>query len=240
VHLTGRDLPHGVGRSSCRTPDPHPTHYGSLTSGGADGRGAAEEREAVEGMVGLVAGSAWAAGVNLYAVVALLGIYGRLGFGDVPEVFTRTDVIAVALVLFAVEFVVDKVPLLDSLWDLVHTAIRPLGAVGIALLLTGDAATWEQAGGAVAAGLLATASHAAKATARAAINTSPEPLTNVGVSLGEDGLVAVVVWLAVTNPLVALVTVAVLLVGGAALTFALLATARRGWRRWRGRRHTPA
>jgi hypothetical protein len=191
----------------------------------------------VEGVVGLVAGSAWAAGVNLYAVVALLGILGRVGVGEVPEVFTRTEVIAVALVLFAVEFVVDKVPYLDSLWDLVHTAIRPLGAVGIALLLTGDAAVWQQATGAVGAAALAAASHAAKATARAAINTSPEPVTNVGVSLGEDGLVAVVVWLAVTNPVVALVAVAVLLVGGAALTFALFATARRGWRRWRERRH---
>jgi hypothetical protein len=193
----------------------------------------------VEGMVGLVAGSAWAAGVNLYAVVALLGLLGRTGAGDVPEVFTRTDVIAVALVLFAVEFVVDKIPYLDSLWDLVHTAIRPLGAVGIALLLTGDAEAWQQATGAIGAAGLATASHAAKATARAAINTSPEPVTNASVSLGEDGLVAVVVWLAVTNPVVALVAVAVLLVGGAALTVALLATARRGWRRWRERRRAP-
>jgi hypothetical protein len=194
----------------------------------------------VEGIVGLVAGSAWAAGVNLYAVVALLGILGRIGAGEVPEVFTRTDVIAVALVLFAVEFVVDKIPYLDSLWDLVHTAIRPLGAMGIALLLTGDAEAWQQATGAIGAAGLAAASHAAKATARAAINTSPEPVTNAGVSLGEDGLVAVVVWLAVTNPVIALVAVAVLLVGGAVLTVALLATARRGWRRWRERRHVPS
>jgi hypothetical protein len=190
----------------------------------------------VEGMVGLVAGTAWAAGVNLYAVVALLGVLGRLGVGEVPEVFTRTEVMAVALVLFAVEFVVDKVPYLDSLWDLVHTAIRPLGAVGIALLLTGDAEAWQQATGAVGAAGLAAASPAPKATARDSIHTSPEPVTNAGVSLGEDGLVAVVVWLAVTNPVAALVTVAVLLVGGAALTVVLLATARRGWRRWRERR----
>jgi hypothetical protein len=197
----------------------------------------AEEGEvAVEGMVGLVAGSAWAAGINLYAVVALLGIYGRIGAGDVPEVFTRTDVIVVALLLFAVEFVVDKIPYLDSLWDLVHTAIRPLGALGIALLLTGDAEAWQQASSAVGAAGVAAASHAAKATARAAINVSPEPVTNAGVSLGEDGLVALVVWLAVTNPLLALVTVGVLLVAGAALTIVLLATARRGWQRWRERR----
>jgi hypothetical protein len=194
----------------------------------------------MEGMVGLVAGTAWAAGVNLYAVVALLGIYGRVGAGDVPEVFTRTDVMAVALALFAVEFVVDKVPYLDSLWDAVHTAIRPLGALGIALLLTGDAEAWQQATGAVGAAALASASHAAKATARAAINTSPEPLTNAGVSLGEDGLVAVVVWLAVTNPLAALVTVVVLLVAGTVVMVTLFAAARRGWRTWRERRRSPA
>jgi hypothetical protein len=194
----------------------------------------------VEGTVGLVAGSAWAAGVNLYAVVALLGIYGRSGAGDVPEVFTRTDVIVVALVLFACEFVVDKIPYLDSLWDLVHTAIRPLGALGIALLLTGDAETWQQVTSGLAAGGVATASHAAKATVRAAINSSPEPFTNAGVSLGEDGLVAVVVWLAVTNPAIALAVVLVLLVVGTALIVWLFRAARQGWRRMRQRRRTPA
>jgi hypothetical protein len=194
----------------------------------------------VEGTVGLVAGSAWAAGVNLYAVVALLGIYGRTGAGDVPEVFTRTDVIVVALVLFAFEFVVDKVPYLDSLWDVVHTAIRPLGALGIALLLTGDAEAWQQVTSGLAAGGVATASHAAKATVRAAINSSPEPFTNAGVSLGEDGLVAVVVWLAVTNPAIALAVVLVLLVVGTVLIVWLFRAARQGWRRMRQRRRTSA
>jgi hypothetical protein len=194
----------------------------------------------VEGTVGLVAGSAWAAGVNLYAVVALLGIYGRTGTGDVPEVFTRTDVIVVALVLFALEFVVDKIPYLDSLWDLVHTAIRPLGALGIALLLTGDADAWQQVTSGVAAGGVATASHAAKATVRAAINSSPEPFTNAGVSLGEDGLVAVVVWLAVTNPALALAVVIVLLLVGTVLIVWLFRAARRGWRRMRERRRPGA
>jgi hypothetical protein len=190
----------------------------------------------VEGLVGLVAGSAWAAGINVYAVVALLGIYGRTGIGDVPEVFTRTDVIAVALVLFALEFVVDKVPYLDSLWDVVHTAIRPLGAFGIALLLTGDAETWQQATSGIVAGGVATASHAAKATVRAAVNSSPEPLTNAGVSLGEDGLVAVVVWLALTNPALALAVVVGLLIVGSVLMIVLFRAARRGWRRMRDRR----
>jgi hypothetical protein len=199
----------------------------------------AEERD-VEGMVGLVAGSAWAAGINLYAVVALLGIYGRTGVGEVPDVFTRTDVIAVAVALFAVEFVVDKIPYLDSLWDLVHSVVRPLGALGVALLLTGEAETWQQLTSGVAAGGVASASHLAKATARAAINTSPEPASNVGVSLGEDGLVAGVVWLAVTNPAVALAAVILLLVAGAVLTVTMFNVARRGWRRMRERRRSGA
>jgi hypothetical protein len=181
-------------------------------------------------MVGLVAGTAWAAGVNLYAVVALLGIYGRLGFGDVPEVFTRTDVIAVALVLFAVEFVVDKVPLLDSLWDLVHTAIRPLGAVGIALLLTGDA----EARGSRPAVRSPPGARDGQPRREGDDPGGHQHLPGAGhqrgVSLGEDGLVAVVVWLAVTNPLVALVLVVGAAVGGTALTVALFATARRTWR----------
>jgi hypothetical protein len=191
-------------------------------------------------MVGLVAGSAWAAGINLYAVVALLGIHGRTGAGAVPEVFTRPEVIAVALVLFGLEFVVDKVPFLDSLWDLIHTVIRPLGALGIALLLTGDAETWQQVTSGLAAGGVSTASHLAKATARAAINSSPEPVTNIGVSLGEDGLVAAVMWLAVTNPWLALIVVVVLLIAGTALTIALYSVARRGWRRVRERRRGDA
>ena len=192
------------------------------------------------GVVGLVAGAGWAAGVNLYAVVALLGIYGRMGLGEVPDALMRTDTIAIAAVLFAFEFVADKVPFIDSLWDLGHTVLRPLGATVLGLVLTGDAETWQQATAAMSSGGLATASHVAKATARLAINTSPEPASNVVVSLGEDGLVAAVVWFAVTNPLLAVVLVLVLLAGGTVLTIALIGAARRGFRAWRERRREAA
>ena len=144
-------------------------------------------------LIGLVAGSGWASGVNLYAVVALLGIYGRLAPGPVPEPLLRTDVIVIALVLFALEFVADKIPYLDSVWDAIHTVIRPLGAVVLGALLSGDAETWQQAVAALGSGGLASAAHLAKATSRAAINSSPEPASNVLVSLFEDGLVAAVV-----------------------------------------------
>jgi hypothetical protein len=187
-------------------------------------------------LVGLVAGSGWASGVNIYAVVALLGILGRSGFESVPEALMRTDVIVIATGMFALEFVADKIPLFDSLWDTVHTIIRPLGAVAIGALLTGDAETWQQAAAAVGSGGLASASHLTKATTRLAVNTSPEPVSNIGVSLVEDGLVAGVVWLAVTNPVLALGLVVVLLIGGAVLTVTLVGVARRGLRARRQRR----
>ena len=79
----------------------------------------------MDGLVGLVAGVGWASGINLYLVVTLLGLGGRLGLADVPDVLTRTDVIVIAAILFGVEFLADKVPYLDTLWDIGHTAIRP-------------------------------------------------------------------------------------------------------------------
>ena len=187
-------------------------------------------------VMGLVAGSGWASGVNLYAAVALLGILGRSGFGAVPDALTRTDVIAIALGMFALEFVADKIPYLDSLWDAVHTVIRPMGAVALGALLSGEAETWQQVAAALGSGGLASASHIAKATTRLAVNTSPEPATNIGVSLVEDGLVAAVIWFAVTNPWIALGLVVVLLVAGAVLTVTLVGVARRTLRARRERR----
>jgi hypothetical protein len=187
-------------------------------------------------LIGLVAGSGWASGVNLYAAVALLGILGRSGLGTVPDALMRTDVIAIATGMFLLEFVADKIPFFDSLWDAVHTIIRPLGAVVVGALLAGDAETWQQAAAALGSGGLASASHLTKATTRLAVNTSPEPASNIGISLLEDGLVAGVIWLALTNPLLALGLVVVLLVGGAVLIVALIGLARRGLRA-RRRRH---
>jgi hypothetical protein len=185
----------------------------------------------------LVAGSGWAAGLHLYGAVLVLGLLGRLGGVEaVPAVLTRTDVLVLVAVLVLVEEIADKVPWLDSFWDLLHTVVRPAGAAALALLLTGEAETAQQALAALGSSGLALSAHTAKATTRLAVNASPEPVSNVGVSLLEDGLVVTVLWLAVTNPVLALVTVAVLVVAGTALTVVLLRAARRGLRAWRARR----
>jgi hypothetical protein len=190
--------------------------------------------------VGLLAGTGWASGVNIYAVVVLLGILGRSGVDQIPDVLTRTDVLALAGALYLVEFVVDKVPWLDSVWDVIHTVVRPLGAAVLGGLLAGEFADVSEAAAAVGSGAIAFASHGVKASARAAINTSPEPVSNGVVSLAEDGLVAGVVLLAVANPVLALAVVVVLLIAGVVTVVLLVRTLRRAWARWRERRRARA
>ena len=130
----------------------------------------------------------WASGVNAYATVALLGILGRTGVGDVPEPLQSDPAIAVASIMFLIEFVTDKVPYVDSLWDSVHTVIRPSIASVIGGLYGGDAdlSGLEEAFAAGGSGATALASHGVKASLRLAINTSPEPASNIVVSLAED------------------------------------------------------
>lgn len=189
----------------------------------------------MEAVFGTIAGSGWAAGINLYAVVVLLGIFGRTGAIEVPDLLLRTDVLIAAGVLYALEFVADKVPYLDNVWDAIHTIVRPLGAAAIGALLAGADDLTTQLVSAGGSGTLAFVSHATKATTRAAINTSPEPASNIIVSLFEDGLVAGVVALAVFNPVLAAVAVAVLLVAGAVLMVVLWRAAHRALRGIRAR-----
>lgn len=179
-------------------------------------------------LVGLVAGTGFAGGVNLYGTALLLGLYGRwFESGAVPEQLTSTPVLAVAGVLTLVEFFADKIPWFDSLWDTVHTVVRPVGAALLAVVLVdGDTAAISEAVAGGTAGVLALTSHAAKASARVAINTSPEPFSNSIVSLLEDGLVAVVVWLAVEHPAVALGVVAALTLLAIGVVVALWRTVR--------------
>lgn len=179
-------------------------------------------------VVGLVAGTGFAGGINLYATALLLGLYGRwFESGAVPEQLTSTPVLVVAGVLTVVEFVADKVPWFDSMWDTIHTVVRPVGAALLAVLLVdGDAAAISDGLAGGTAGVLALTSHAAKASSRVAINTSPEPFSNSIVSVLEDGLVAVVVWLAVEHPVVALGVVAVLTLLAVGIVVALWRTVR--------------
>jgi hypothetical protein len=182
-------------------------------------------------LISLVAGSGWASGVNLYAVIVMLGLLGRLGWAEIPLVLQRTDLLVAAGGLYLFEFVADKVPYVDSGWDVLHTVVRPLGAAAVGYMLAGQADTFGQAAAAAVAAALAAASHTAKATTRAAVNLSPEPFTNIGLSLLEDGLVFSVIALAVTYPAAALATVAVLVLAGAMLVVTLWGAARRWYSR---------
>jgi hypothetical protein len=180
---------------------------------------------------GIIAGSGWAAGINLYLVTLLLGVAGRLGWSDIPELLTRTDVMIVAGVLFGVEFVADKVPYFDSVWDAIHTVVRPLGAAALGAVVAGDSASIGAALGAVVAGALALDAHAAKATTRVVANTSPEPVSNIALSLVEDIGVTLLVALAITFPLITVIVVAILVVAATTITIALWKVARRAWGR---------
>lgn len=185
--------------------------------------------------LGLVAGSGWASGLNLYLAVLILGFSERLGWTDIPDVLGRTDVMIVAGTLFVVEFVADKVPYLDNVWDAIHTFIRPAGAAALGAVLAGESGSIGTALGAVISGGLALDSHAAKATTRVVANTSPEPFSNIILSLVEDLGAALLVVLSLLHPAVALVVVAVLVVAATALTIWLWRMARRSWAKIRER-----
>ncbi|MEX1280096.1 MAG: DUF4126 domain-containing protein [Acidimicrobiia bacterium] len=185
--------------------------------------------------LGVVAGTGWASGLNLYLVTLLLGIAQRVGWGDVPEVLGRTDVMVVAGILFVLEFAVDKVPYADNVWDSIHTVVRPLGAAALGAVLVGDADSIGTALGALVAGALALDAHAAKATTRLAVNTSPEPVSNLSLSLAEDITVAGLVALAIANPVIALVVVVALVAAATTLVVWLWRGLRRGVRRVRQR-----
>lgn len=154
-------------------------------------------------LVALAAALGWASGLRLYAVVFITGAAGYLGWIPLPEglkLLQHPVVLIASFAMFVVEFVADKVPGLDSLWDAVHTFIRiPAGAALAAGVFGGDSTAWALVA-ALAGGTLAATSHAAKATTRAAANTSPEPFSNVALSLAGDAFVPATLWLAVTHP----------------------------------------
>ncbi|MFE9361602.1 DUF4126 domain-containing protein [Streptomyces sp. NPDC006978] len=184
----------------------------------------------------LVFTSGWASGINAYAVVLLLGLFGATGLTDeVPGSLQRTDVLVVAGVLFLCEAVADKIPYVDSAWDTAHTVIRPVaGAVVAALLAGGSGSLPELAAGAVG-GSTALMSHLVKAGTRMAVNTSPEPFSNVGVSVLEDLGVAGIITFAVFHPVAAAVIAGVLLLLGL-LVLVFLASRIRRFLRRRARR----
>jgi Domain of unknown function (DUF4126) len=189
--------------------------------------------------LGRTLGFSFAAGVNLYATVAILGLAARYGWVDLPpqyQVFNNGFVIGAAVVLYLVEFFADKIPYFDSLWDLIHTAIRPLGGALIAVGTLGDASPGVEGLVALLGGTVAAGSHLTKTSTRAMANTSPEPVSNWALSVAEDVFVVGLGYLALEYPIAALVVAGVLF--GLIVIFAAVIV--RTVKRWFSRRRFAA
>jgi len=185
--------------------------------------------------LGRTLGFSFAAGINLYATVALLGLASRYGWVALPpqyEAFGSDWIIGAALLMYAVEFFADKIPYVDSLWDTVHTAVRPVGGALIAVATLGEASPSMEAAVLLLGGAVAASTHLTKTSTRAMANASPEPFTNWGLSLGEDAFVIGLGVLALKYPVIALAVAAVLLVCIAICAAVIVRTVRR----WFGRR----
>lgn len=180
--------------------------------------------------------SGWASGISAYTTVLVFGLAGRFGgLETVPHALERTDVLIVAGVLAACEFVADKVPYVDSAWDVVHTVVRTTFAAVIGALIAGQAGDLNEALAAVLGGTTALASHGTKASLRLAVNASPEPVSNIALSLSEDTAVVAVLLLAINHPWAALAIAMVLLFAGVVLATLVIRRVRQGVRRFRSR-----
>lgn len=184
-----------------------------------------------------VLSAGWASGVNAYLTVGLLSLLGRSGAIDLPDALNSDLVLYGSLALFAVEFVADKVPFVDSAWDSIHTVVRPAIGSLLGVAFAGEASVSGLdevlAGG--GSGATALASHAVKAGLRLGINSSPEPVSNILASLTEDGLVAGVIFFSVENPELAAATAMVLLIAGASVVYLIWSRIRRALGRLRER-----
>ncbi|MGY1501537.1 DUF4126 domain-containing protein [Streptomyces sp. QTS52] len=185
----------------------------------------------------LVFTSGWASGINAYAVVLLLGVFGATGLSDeVPESLQRPEVLIVAGVLFLCEAVADKIPYVDSAWDAVHTVIRPVSGAVIGALLAGQSGSLPDLAAGAIGGSTALASHAVKAGTRMAVNTSPEPFSNVILSFAEDLGVGAIVTFAMFHPEAAAIIAGALLLTGLIVLYFLVSRIRRFLRRRAQRR----
>ncbi|MBA3913180.1 MAG: DUF4126 domain-containing protein [Acidobacteriales bacterium] len=189
------------------------------------------------GLPALLVAISFAAGLNVYATVATLGILARTGVMELPaslHMLTAWWVIAASGVMFAAEFFADKIPGFDLIWNALHTFIRVPIAALLAYRATGALSPWEQIAAAGAGGLIAFAAHGSKTAIRAAITPSPEPVSNIALSMGEDAIAISLTWFASRHPYLAAALVAVLLV----ISFFLVRWIVRGLRRlFRGARH---
>src|SRR4030095_185039 len=185
--------------------------------------------------LGRTLGFSLAAGVNLYATVAILGLAARYGWVDLPpqfQVFNHDVVIGAAIVMYLIEFLADKIPYFDSLWDGIHTVIRPVGGALIAVSTMGDASPAVQGLVALLGGTVAAGVHLWKTSARPVANASPEPFTNWSLSLGEDVFVVALGYLALKYPVAALVVTAIACALIVVFLAVIVRTVRRWFRRW--------
>lgn len=177
--------------------------------------------------------SGWASGLNSYLVVLVLGIADRVGHVQmIPDALGSWPILAIAALMYAFEFVADKIPYLDSAWDGVSTFIRPAVGAAVGALIAGNAdnihESLNQGMSALVGGSTALGAHATKAGTRLAANTLPEPFTNLMLSFGEDGLVLAVMALALAHPIIAGSIAGVLLVCGLGVLFLVIKFIRRG------------
>jgi Domain of unknown function (DUF4126) len=181
---------------------------------------------------------AFASGLNIYATVAVLGLCEHFHLVDLPEQFRAFDhpaIIGIALVMYAVEFVADKIPWFDSVWDAAHTVVRPIGGALVAVSALGHASPFATALAALLGGSIAMTTHVTKAGTRAAVNTSPEPFSNWLLSLSEDAIAIALSYITLKHPYLAAAIAIVLLV-----TFIMTASFIVAWVRRRVARRTHA
>ena len=189
--------------------------------------------------LGRTLGFSFAAGINLYATVAILGLAARYGWVALPpqfQIFNHDIVIGAAIVMYVIEFVADKIPWVDSMWDAAHSVIRPLGGAVIAVSTLGDASPAVEGLVALLGGTLAAGSHFTKAGTRAAANTSPEPFSNWILSVSEDVFVIGLGVLALKYPAAAAVVVIICVVLMLVFLTWIVRAVRRRW----GPRQVPA
>lgn len=185
-------------------------------------------------LLAAVLGTSFAAGLNAYATILALGVMQRLEIVHLPsglEVLGSTPVLIAASAMYLIEFVADKVPFVDSVWDGIHTVIRPASGALLAYGLVGNVDPQWQVIAALAGGGIALTSHAAKASTRAAVNVSPEPFSNWALSFGEDVLSFALVWLVGSHPAIALGLAVLLLAIAIYIVWKLSKLARRIFRR---------
>jgi hypothetical protein len=185
-------------------------------------------------LLSAVLGVSFAAGLNTYATILALGILQRLGVVSLPQglsVVGTTPVLGAAGALFLIEFVADKIPFVDSMWDGIHTVVRPAAGALLAYGVVGSVDPQWQIIAALLGGGIALTSHTAKASTRAAANLSPEPFSNSILSIGEDVLSFSLVWLATSHPVIAIVIVLALIIAAIFVIRTLTGYARRVFRR---------